>query len=259
MLDYNKFILEHKLWGKTIIELLSWLELKSNKYWCIYDSETTGLRESPYEVQLTQVSCIIVKWNPIDNKFDEIDTYNKKVKLSQKTIDMMKSNDNIKKVLSFNHYGEISEKYDSEESVLKEFHDFIDKYNNPILVIQNAIFDMFFLNTRNKLIKFKNEVIDTKQIIQLFYLPTILKLAETSNFYKSLISKIGISDRDNGLISSSMSKIGPALDINMGGYHDALFDCRITIEMLSKIIFFLRDNRYVDIKKYQADRIKIKR
>ena len=77
--------------------------------------------------------------------------------------------------------------------------------------------------------------------------------------YKSLVSKIGISDRDNGLISSSMSKIGPALDINMGGYHDALVDCRITIEMLSKIIFFLRDNKYIDIKEHQADRIKTKR
>jgi hypothetical protein len=33
-----------------------------------------------------------------------------------------------------------------------------------------------------------------------------------------MIVKIGTSSRDNGLISSSLSKLGPALGINMSGY-----------------------------------------
>ena len=56
-----------------------------------------------------------------------------------------------------------------------------------------------------------------------------------------------------------MSKIGPALKLNMSGYHDALTDCRITTEMLNKIIMFLKDHQDVDIRKYQAERIKTKR
>jgi hypothetical protein len=38
---------------------------------------------------------------------------------------------------------------------------------------------------------------------------SLQKLAETDKKYKELINFIGTSTRDNGLISSSMSKIGP--------------------------------------------------
>jgi hypothetical protein len=87
----------------------------------------------------------------------------------------------------------------------------------------------------------------------------LLKLAETDDKYKELINKIGTSDRDNGLISSSMSKIGPALGISMTGYHDSLVDCRLAMEMFTKVIDFLSKNKDVDISKYQAERIKTKK
>jgi hypothetical protein len=56
-----------------------------------------------------------------------------------------------------------------------------------------------------------------------------------------------------------MGKIGPALGISMSGYHDALTDCRITMEMFCKIIDFLKEHQSVDISKYQAERIMTKR
>lgn len=67
---------------------------------------------------------------------------------------------------------------------------------------------------------------------------------------------ISTSTRDNGLISSSMSKVGPALGINMSGYHDALTDCRITIEMYKRIVDLLNQYNNIDISKYQTERIK---
>ena len=142
---------------------------------------------------------------------------------------------------------------------MKDLFEFIKKYNNPILVIQNAEFDMRYLNTRNSIVKFDNEVIDTKQIIQLFYLPTLQKLSETEEWAKQMVNKIGTSDRDNGLISSSMGKVAPALGIDMNGYHDAITDCRITVQMFQKMIEFLKSHENIDIKKYQAERIKTKR
>jgi hypothetical protein len=93
-------------------------------------------------------------------------------------------------------------------------------------------------------------------LIQLYYLPLIQKLAETDSKYQYLINFIGTSSRDNGLISSSLSKIGPALGLNMTGYHDALTDCRLTINMYLKIVKFLKENQSVDIIKYQSERIK---
>lgn len=256
MREYLEFIKEHKFWGKSIPEFLDWLENISNRYFIIFDSETTGLPSSGYEVQLTQVSCVVAKYNYTSNTFDEVDTFNKKVKLTPKTLSM-KSTTRIPKVLSFNHYGEKGVKYHDEEETLSDFYNFIDKYENPVLVIQNAAFDMRYLNIRNKDINFKNEVLDTKQVIQLFYLPCLMKLAETDITARDTVEKIGTSERDNGLISSSLSKIGPALGINMSGYHDALVDCRLASEMFIKIVEFLKENKGVDIKQYQGQRIKI--
>jgi hypothetical protein len=42
----------------------------------------------------------------------------------------------------------------------------------------------------------------------------------------------------------------------MMGYHDAITDCRITIQMYQKIIEMLKKNQDVDIMKYQIERIK---
>lgn len=258
MKNYLEFLNEHKFWGKSISEFLGWLDSKSNKYFVILDTETTGL-PGKYEVQLTQVSCLIVKYDFKSNTFEEVDHYDKKIKLTSKTLELMKDpNSRINWVLNFNHYN--SELADvEEEDTLQDFFEFIKQYNNPILVIQNAEFDMRYLNIRNPIVKFNNEVIDTKQIIQLFYLPCLQKLSETEEFAREMVTKIGTSDRDSGLISSSMGKIGPALGINMSGYHDALVDCRLTIQMLQKMIDFLKEHQDLDIKKYQAERIKTKR
>jgi DNA polymerase III epsilon subunit-like protein len=256
ILNYYGYIKEHKFWGKTIPEFLNWLESKSDKYFILIDTETTGLHSDPYEVQLTQIACIVNEYNPNLNSLKEIDSYNKKLKLTDKSIELMKDPSNkIKKILSFNRYGTGSNKFYNENETLVDFLNFINKYDNPIFVIQNAEFDMKFLNTRGD-VKFKNEVIDTKQIAQLFYLPLIQKLSENDSYYRDLVDKIGTSQRDNGLISSSLSKIGPALGINMFGYHDALVDCRLMGEMFTKMIDFLKSNKDLDISKYQNMRIK---
>jgi DNA polymerase III alpha subunit (gram-positive type) len=249
---------EHKFWGKSNLDIIEWLKDKSNRYWVLLDTETTGLPNKSYNVQLTQISGIVVKWDVVKNEYVEVDEFNKKIKLSDETKSKINEPNRIKWVLSFNRYGEKMRKYELEEEVLKDFKDFIDEYDNPILVAQNAEFDMKMLNTRSNL-KFENEVICTKQLLQLFYLPTLQKLAESDLKYKNTIDGIGISDRDNGLISSSMGKIGPIMNINMEGYHDALTDCRLMAQMLQKTIDFLKENIDLDIKKYQMERIKTKR
>jgi len=260
MRNYSQFILEHKFWGKSIPEFLNWIKGKSDKYWVLLDTETTGLPSDPYEIQLTQISCIVIKYDYDSNSFKEIDTYNKKLKLSDTSLGLMKEPENrIKKVLSFNHYGQKGIQFHDEMETLQDFFQFLKQFNEPILMIQNAEFDMRFLNTRNPIVKFDNEVIDTKQVAQLFYLPLLQKLAETEPEFKEMIQKIGTSDRDNGLISSSLSKIGPALGINMTGYHDALTDTKLMIQMFQSMIEFLKQHQDVDIRKYQMERIKTKR
>lgn len=93
-------------------------------------------------------------------------------------------------------------------------------------------------------------------LIQLYYIPALQKLAETDEAAADKIRQIGVSGRDNGLISSSLSKIGPALGINMTGYHDALTDCRLAWQMYEGIVAFLKENIELDITTYQVERIK---
>lgn len=257
MKSYLQFIREHKFWGKTIEEFLLWLQGKSEKIWVLLDTETTGLPSDTYEVQLTQVSCIVIKYDFETNTYQEIDSYNKKLKLTEETLTLMQSPESrIQKVLSFNHYGQSGIEYFEEGETLQEFFGYLAGFGEPLLVIQNAQFDMRYLNIRNPIVKFDNEVLDTKQVAQLYYLPLLQKLAETKPEFQEMVQRIGTSDRDNGLISSSLSKIGPALGINMTGYHDALTDCRLMIQMFTKMIDFLKMYQNIDITKYQMDRIR---
>lgn len=246
---------ENKMWYKTIPQILDWIDSKASMSWVFIDTETTGLG-GPKQQQLTQVSAIATEYDFVSNSFKELDTYDEKIKLTSDIKSRYaEPGDSSRKILSFNHYGSGGYKYKEESDIVEDFFNWIDKYSPLLAVAQNASFDMNMLAGRSgKKITF--EVFDTKMLIQLYYLPLLQKLAETDSKYSELVSFIGTSARDNGLISSSMAKIGPALGLSMDNYHDAITDCRITIEMYSKIVDFLKKNQHIDISKYQNDRIR---
>jgi 2'-5' RNA ligase/DNA polymerase III epsilon subunit-like protein len=246
---------ENKMWYKTIPGILEWLESKSKLPFIWLDTETTGLG-GPKKQQLTQVSAIATQYDFKSNNFSEISTFDEKIKLTDETKSkFLQPEDKTKWVLGFNHYGSGDYKYKDENDIVNDFFKWIENYSPNILVAQNASFDMAMLSGRYGH-KITSEVFDTKMLIQLYFLPLLQTLSETDSKYKEMIDFIGTSTRDNGLISSSMAKIGPVLGINMMGYHDAITDCRITIQMYQKIIDLLKQNQDVDIMKYQIERIK---
>ena len=246
---------ENKMWYKTIPELFNWIDSKSKLVWVFLDTETSGLG-GPKQQQLTQVSAIATQYDFKSNNFSEIGTFDEKIKLTDETKSkFLKPEDKTKWVLGFNHYGSGDYKYKNERDIVDDFFRWIGNYTPNILVAQNASFDMAMLSGRHGH-KITSEVFDTKMLIQLYFLPLLQTLAETDTKYKEMIDFIGTSSRDNGLISSSMSKIGPVLGVNMMGYHDAITDCRITIQMYQKIIELLKQNQEIDIMKYQVERIK---
>lgn len=247
---------ENKMWYKTITEILSWLDSKSNMPWVFIDTETTGLG-GPKKQQLTQVSALVTDYNFGQNQFTNVASFDEKIKLTSEIKKRYSTpGDDSRKILSFNHYGSGNYKYREEKEIVDEFFNWLEQYSPCLLIAQNAGFDMAMLGGRFGH-KINNEVLDTKRLIQLYYIPLIQKLAETDEKYRVLISKIGTSERDGGLISSSMSKIGPALGINMSGYHDALTDCKIAMQMYQSIVDFLKQHQSVDIMKYQVERIKV--
>lgn len=247
---------ENKMWGKTIPQILNWLESKSKIPFVLLDSETSGLG-GPSKQQLTQISAISTEYDFNSNSFKEIGSFDDKIKLTSKTKSIYNNpGDRTKFVLGFNHYGAGKYKYKQEKEVTDDFFKWIDNYSPCLLIAQNASFDMNMLSGRSGN-KINNECFDTKMLLQLYYLPLLQKLAETDPKYTEMVKKIGTSDRDGGLISSSMGKVGPALGINMSGYHDALTDCRLMQSMFSSVIDELKQHQNIDISKYQINRIKI--
>ena len=238
----------------NIIEKLNWLESKSDMAWLWTDTETTGLGGHEKE-QLTQISSIATKYNFNLNEFTEIEAFDSKIKL---TTDIKKRyatpNDNSRKILSLNNYGSGNYKYIKEKVVLDDFFIWIDKFPMSLLIFQNAPFDIDMLSGRYGH-KIKSEVFDTKLLIQLYYIPLLQKMVEDDIEYQKIIDFIGTSKRDNGLISSSMSKIAPSLGVDMNNYHTAIDDCRITMQMYVKIIKILKEHGNIDIYKYQLERL----
>ena len=265
---FNQFIKENKLWYKTIPQFLEIME-KYPENIVFIDTETTGLGGSKVQ-QLTQVSGILV-----DKDFNEISEFDQKIELTDEIKSRMdqdiefpkglKVDDqkvinpwSTKKILKFNHYKDGDYEYLNEKEVIDNFFNWLKDYEPYALVAQNAIFDMNMLGGRYNH-KIKSPVIDTKEILQFYFLPLIQKLSETNPKFKEMVNSIGNSDRDNGLISSSLSKVGPALNLDMSKYHDSLTDCRITINMYKEIFKYLEEYKNVDISKYQNERIKTKR
>lgn len=248
-------LFEHKL-HKNQVQLLEYIKnLSENKKFIFLDTETTGLGGFKKQ-QLTQISAISSTYDFNNNHFEEIDSFNKKIKLTEDII-KSRSREQLTRILKFNRYGDRTSKYVDEKECLTEFLNWVEKNGNPLLIIQNASFDMNMLCGRSG-IKIIYPVLDTKQIIQLFVIPITQKLAEKSDYYQDILNRIGTSERDFGLINSSMSKWGPFFKINMTGYHDALTDCRITMELFKNIINYIEDNKDLNIQKYQMKRINLK-
>ncbi len=256
---FSEFLNEHKL-HKSIYQFLDYLEdLSKNKVFIFCDTETTGLF-GPKKQQLTQISAVGYEYDFQNNSLEEFGTFNKKIKISADMKGRLYDpDDNIKSKFKFNHYGDkIVEdpKYYDEQRILNEFRYWVaNASSDPLLIMQNASFDMNMIIGRSGK-KLQYEVLDTKQILQLFVIPIAQKLAETDSEYKDKLEKIGTSARDFGLVASGMGKWGPFFNIDMSGYHDGLTDCRITSEMFTKMIDFIKENSDLDISKYQVSRIK---
>jgi len=265
---FSEFLTEHKL-HKNIYQFLDYIEdLSKNKVFIFIDTETSGLG-GPKKQQLTQVSAVGFEYDFQQNNFKEFGTFNKKIKISADQKGRLANpKDDIYRAFRFNHYGnKIKEdpKYYDEEQVLSEFRNWVAHagyYFDPLLIMQNASFDMNMMAGRSDK-KLNYEVLDTKRVIQLFIIPIIQKLAETDSKYQDVLDKIGTSTassvksaRDNGLTTSAMGKWAPFFNLDMRGYHDGLTDCRITADMFTKMIAFIKENSDLDISKYQVIRIK---
>lgn len=249
---YAEFILEG-IKNLSSSEIMNWLSDRRDSIFIALDTETTGLR-GPRKEQLTQVAAVAYIFNYDTLSFEEIDSYNKKIKLNPEIrAEKLTQGSRISGALKFNKYGESGGKYFDEQMVLSELESFINQFEKVVLLIQNAPFDMPMINVRKKFGKIKHEIFDTKDFFGYFLLPTLEKLAETDMEAKYMLDVIGRTS--SGILpTSSLPKVSAGLGVNPSGAHDALYDCRYMVETLEKALDIVSKNVDVDIDKYRRPR-----
>lgn len=230
--------------GQSIPEFLEKFKEKYEGATFIWlDTETTGL--NVHENQITELAAVAT-----DTDFNELDTFHKKMKLDMTQIKDIERTRKI--VFPMTRHGEKGGKYYDEKETIEEFFDWVDKFKDPILVAQNASFDLKYLAVRGDK-KLTYGAIDTKKIIEMFFIPAVQQLSdEDDDEAKEILSKLPIK---KDLPSSSMGNIAPSLKVSAEGWHSAITDVKMMIKMCKKMMNYLEENKETNIRNYQGKRL----
>ena len=235
-------------------ELFSWLEQRRNHTFVALDTETTGLK-GPRMDQLTQIAAIAFSFDYDTLTFSEVSRYNKKISLTPEIKALKQLPDSkIQGALKYNRYGVSGGKFQDEQIVINELVDFVGQFENTILLIQNAPFDMPMINVRAKFKRLNSEVFDTKDFFAYFLIPTLQKLTETDPEAQGVLDSLGKSSSGR-VYTSSLPKVAAGLGVDPSGAHDALYDCTYMVQTLEKAFAIVRDNSEIERKEFLRPRI----
>jgi DNA polymerase III epsilon subunit-like protein len=222
--------------------------------WVFFDTETTGLQYENKEVQATQVSCIAYYPNNFETAPAPVGggEFDIKLALSKATRDYMETEPedkfSIKNLLLMTDYADDSVKKVNPGYAIYKFEEYLHKMRSAsssgklVLIAQNSPFDVGILNNLYRRLDVEppdDEVWDTKAAIDLYFKPVLSlmkKNPDATDEDKDLLSKLVV----NGRISGSLGKITSAFNIENKGWHQAIQDVRMTMEMLFRIIQYLR-------------------
>lgn len=129
---------------------------------------------------------------------------------------------------------------------LESFNEFLNRYPNRVMVAQNAPFDVGFLNNMYQRI---GEVppddisVDTVVIFRKFLTPALKMFKANREAGKELdpgdAKILDAMTTDKGKLSVSLGKIIKAFDVENKGWHDALADVTMLLDVLKAVINFL--------------------
>lgn len=252
----RKNISESRYYGMSLNTVLSFLESFSDNTWIFFDTETTGF--DSHNRQLTEIAGVACDPKNWESDPQILGTFNEKIKLDDDTISRIESENrpeeieargpntkSVQDILSMTAYGEKNRSYLDEQEALTGFLQFIDSFPSPVLVAQNASFDMKFVSVRSGGRLKKYPVIDTMKIMQLFLIPllTTLKKDHSDTEAAEFLQKL----KRGRYYSSSMGVVSSAYGISIDNWHSAIADVEMLMEMLRHVVGTLRDNSDIDI------------
>tara|TARA_B110000444_G_C18848220_1_gene603565 strand:- start:209 stop:1090 length:882 start_codon:yes stop_codon:yes gene_type:complete len=261
-----------KLIGATIPDLLNTFLNFENKVLIMFDVETLGLNPGYDYEQITEIAACAISGDTMQ----ELKKINFKVELSESAKELLENTDSIQRfnwerrqskrgktaftdpneLLKMTHYYEIKSKSETEEFAIKKFYEFVEQYEDVILVAHNANFDVSFVNTRGNQYQLKfptTTILDTLRLSQFFFVPTVetLKTSVATELYERLSRK----NRKRIHISSRLGDLADAFKINSEMWHSASADVDMMNQVMVKIIKFLETNKQTNIKLAQEKAI----
>jgi DNA polymerase III epsilon subunit-like protein len=255
-------LVENKLSGRTIEGMLDLLDGYANNTWIFFDTETTGMH--PKSAQLTEIGAIAVDPNAWNSDASVLGQFNEKISLDPDTLGAISQQQDrpedvegksIQDILSMTRYGESDREYGGEQEILDGFYEFVEGFPEPLLVAQNASFDLKFLNVRSggKLPRYP--VLDTMQLMK-YYLVPLLKTQVSAEDgdpeAQALLDKLYVKKGNWGYHSTSMGVVSDAYGISIDDWHNALADVKMMMEMYKEVVQTIRKGMGVDISKEQG-------
>ena len=262
------YILDEDFFEASIQQLFEKLKDFGDNTWIFFDTETTGFK--PESAQLTEIGAISAK--PDNWQFTEVEAeqgiFYDKIKLNPETLAGFEASDdpNVKYPLELTRYGmpsdEYREKYPkgmpSEEDILRQFVSYLESQPNPVLVAQNAEFDVNFIQKRADLYNIPVDmraypIFDTMMLIKLWHNSLIKTLADNGDERaQTILQALTMTGKFGDYVSASMGPVSKAYEISTDDWHNALADVKMMMGMTKAIFMALQASSDVDISKYQG-------
>tara|TARA_R110000737_G_scaffold231061_1_gene244575 strand:+ start:127 stop:1014 length:888 start_codon:yes stop_codon:yes gene_type:complete len=262
------YILDDDFFEASIQQLFDKLKDFGDNTWIFFDTETTGFK--PESAQLTEIGAISAK--PDNWQFTEVEAeqgmFYDKIKLNPETLAGFEASDDpaVKYPLELTRYGmpsdEYREKYPkgmpSEEDILKQFVSYLESQPNPVLVAQNAEFDVNFIQKRADLYNIPVNmraypIFDTMMLIKLWHNSLIKTLADSGDERaQTILQALTMTGKFGDYVSASMGPVSKAYEISTDDWHNALADVKMMMGMTKAIFMALQASSDVDISKYQG-------
>ena len=262
------YILDDDFFEASIEQLFEKLKDFGDNTWIFFDTETTGFK--PETAQLTEIAAVAAY--PNNWQFEEVDAqkglFYDKIKLTPETVAGFEASDDPKAKfpLELTRYGMPSDEYKkkypkgmpNEVDVIKEFLVYVEGQPNPVLVAQNAEFDINFIQTRAGFYDLDTNlrnypIFDTMMLIKLWHNSLIKTLAdEGDERAQTILQALTMTGKFGDYTTSSMGPVSQAYEISTDEWHNALADVKMMMEMTKVIFMALQEGSDVDISKYQG-------
>jgi len=251
----EEIIKESQYVGMSLEDMLTYITNLGDNTWIVLDTETTGLSRTVHEGQLTEIAAIAVKPNDWVRVPEVIGEYHEKITLHEDSEEQLEREKNLTpeeieshgrewtltQALDYTNYWDWDKEYIDEQVAINSLFRFIESYPNPVLVIQNAAFDLKWLSARFKQQIQRYTVVDTLRINQLFLTPLMKTLKHIKD-----PAAIKFLDASHG--RSGLAPVRSGFGLESEGHHQAIHDVKMTLEMITLAIQALRANP--DIEEY---------